>query len=140
MNNQFYTATFEDNGQDFLEWIIKDGVVIDCQPFQSWLWVGREVSTENGQVILSPQRRMTVASDIHGTSPIKHRVTAIRPTNSEYVRGYMNAVEGKPKDKRGCENYRFGWNVATRQSTRSQVGMGELIQDINAQLQGVVHD
>lgn len=140
MNNQFYTATFEDNGQDFLEWIIKDGVVIDCQPFQSWLWVGREVSTENGQVILNPQCRLTVASGIHGTSPIKHRVTDIRPTNSEYIKGYMDSAKGNPKDKRGGEDYRFGWNVAIRQSTRSQVGMGELIQDINAQLQGVAHD
>ena len=25
---------FVDNGQDFLEWIIKDGKVISCKPYQ----------------------------------------------------------------------------------------------------------
>jgi len=37
------TITFEDHGQDFLEWDIKDGVVIDCRPFQGWLWNGTKV-------------------------------------------------------------------------------------------------
>lgn len=32
--------TLEDNGQDFLEWYVKDGIVIDCQPFQGSAWVG----------------------------------------------------------------------------------------------------
>ena len=34
-------VTFKDEGQDFLEWYIKDGVVVDCQPFQGWLWKGK---------------------------------------------------------------------------------------------------
>jgi hypothetical protein len=37
------TVTFEDHGQDFLEWDIEDGVVVDCRPFQSWLWNGTKV-------------------------------------------------------------------------------------------------
>ena len=28
-------VTFEDQGQDFLEWDIEDGVVVDCRPFQA---------------------------------------------------------------------------------------------------------
>lgn len=31
--------TFEDHGQDFLEWMIDDkGKVVDCQPFQASIW------------------------------------------------------------------------------------------------------
>jgi len=37
------TVHFEDHGQDFLEWDIKDGVVVDCRPFQGWLWNGTKV-------------------------------------------------------------------------------------------------
>lgn len=33
----------EDHGQDFLRWDIEDGVVVDCQPFQGWLWIGTKV-------------------------------------------------------------------------------------------------
>jgi len=38
------TVFFEDDGQDFLEWDINDtGEVVDCRPFQSWLWIGTKV-------------------------------------------------------------------------------------------------
>lgn len=33
----------EDQGQDFLEWDIEDGIVVGCRPFQSWLWNGTKV-------------------------------------------------------------------------------------------------
>ena len=37
-----YKITFEDEGQDFLEWIIdEDGYVLDSQPFQRSVWVGK---------------------------------------------------------------------------------------------------
>lgn len=36
-------VTFEDKGQDFLTWYIRDGIVIDCQPHQGSVWVGRKV-------------------------------------------------------------------------------------------------
>ncbi len=37
------TVEFEDHGQDFLEWDIQDGVVVDCRPYQGWLWKGTKV-------------------------------------------------------------------------------------------------
>lgn len=40
------TVHIEDHGQDFLEWDIKDGVVVDCRPFQGWLWNGTKVHNE----------------------------------------------------------------------------------------------
>ena len=33
------TVTFKDQGQDFLEWDIENGVVVGCRPFQSRVWV-----------------------------------------------------------------------------------------------------
>ena len=33
-------VTFEDHHQDFLEWYIKDDVVVACEPFQDWMWNG----------------------------------------------------------------------------------------------------
>lgn len=38
------TITFEDHGQDFLEWDLDtNGKVIECRPFQASLWCGRLV-------------------------------------------------------------------------------------------------
>jgi hypothetical protein len=39
------TVTFEDHGQDFLTWHIKDRRVVGCEPSQAWLWVGVEITT-----------------------------------------------------------------------------------------------
>lgn len=41
------TIIFEDHGQDFLEWDIKDGIVVECRPFQGWLWNGTKVHNTN---------------------------------------------------------------------------------------------
>ena len=33
------TVFFVDDGQDFLQWDIDDeGKVVDCRPFQGWVW------------------------------------------------------------------------------------------------------
>lgn len=37
------TVTFKDEGQDFLEWDIENGVVVACRPFQEWLWKGTKI-------------------------------------------------------------------------------------------------
>ena len=43
------TVYLEDHGQDFLEWDIDDGVVVDCRPFQGWLWNGTIVHSTDIQ-------------------------------------------------------------------------------------------
>lgn len=35
--------SFADSGQDFTEWYVRDGIVIDCQPHQGRVWVGAQV-------------------------------------------------------------------------------------------------
>jgi len=37
------TVSFEDHGQDFLEWDIEGGKVVGCRPYQGWLWNGTKV-------------------------------------------------------------------------------------------------
>ena len=37
------TITFEDHGQDFLEWDIVNGIVTDCRPCQASVWIGVRV-------------------------------------------------------------------------------------------------
>jgi hypothetical protein len=41
------TVYLEDHGQDFLEWDIKDGAVVDSRPYQAWVWNGTIVHNEN---------------------------------------------------------------------------------------------
>jgi hypothetical protein len=42
--SEMRTITFEDQGQDFLEWDINDkGKVVDCRPFQNSVWNGTQV-------------------------------------------------------------------------------------------------
>lgn len=36
---------FADGGQDYTSWFVRDGVVIDCQPYQGRVWVGSLVLT-----------------------------------------------------------------------------------------------
>jgi len=43
------TVYLEDHGQDFLEWDIEDGMVVDCRPFQGWFWKGTKVHNTNIQ-------------------------------------------------------------------------------------------
>lgn len=37
------TVRFEDHGQDFLEWDIREGRVVNCRPFQKSIWCGLEI-------------------------------------------------------------------------------------------------
>lgn len=37
-------VTLEDRGQDFTDWYVREGVVIDCQPSQGRVWVGTKVT------------------------------------------------------------------------------------------------
>ena len=38
-------VTFNDEGQDFLEWDIDKGMVVACRPFQERVWKGTKVHT-----------------------------------------------------------------------------------------------
>lgn len=40
------TVTFQDHGQDFLEWDIDGGKVVGCRPFQASIWCGLEIHSK----------------------------------------------------------------------------------------------
>lgn len=46
------TITFEDHGQDFLEWDINEvGDILDCRPFQAHFWKQCMVANEDQLVV-----------------------------------------------------------------------------------------
>lgn len=40
--------TLADRGQDFTEWYVREGIVIDCQPHQGKVWVGTRLEYPEG--------------------------------------------------------------------------------------------
>lgn len=55
---------FEDQGQDFLWWDIKElDEVIDCGPFQTSVWVGCQLIIDNECGLLEGERPFLVNQD-----------------------------------------------------------------------------
>lgn len=109
--NNMQTIIFEDKGQDFTEWVINDGVVVDCQPCQAFVWVGKEVQV-NGDTAFIRQGDDAV--------PVNYRVVSIEDTNGDYLKGFQDAQNSK-KDQATYdqkEQYRFGFNVAVSFNNR----------------------
>lgn len=48
MSTTVQRITFVDSGQDFMEWYVRNGIVIDCQPHQGRHWVGTRVMYPHG--------------------------------------------------------------------------------------------
>jgi hypothetical protein len=100
------TINFEDKGQDFLEWVIEDDVVIDCQPHQFKIWQGKKVVIEGNNVSIENQDG--------SKTEIKYKVLTIADTSIDYAEGYRQGLTSN-KDNNSfhtCEQYRFGYLVA----------------------------
>lgn len=65
------TIAFADNGQDFLEWDVDDktGVVVDCRPFQGWVWIG---------CVVCNAKTIKVGDAVHVTMPNSERVITLK--------------------------------------------------------------
>lgn len=99
------TIKFEDKGQDFTEWVINDGVVVDCQPHQARVWVGKEVVVDGDTAFIRKG---------DDAVPVNYRVVSLEDTNGDYVQGFQDAQNSK-KDQKTYdqkEQYHFGFNVA----------------------------
>jgi hypothetical protein len=71
---------FEDNGQDFLRWLITDeGMVVDCQPFQAHVWTGTKVL--NHQIINPGAQLFVQLKDGHEIA-IRHLVERVEFTRA----------------------------------------------------------
>lgn len=77
-------VTFVDDGQDFLTWDIEYpegesiiGKVIDCQPFQDWVWVGTEVYQRDIKpgdelpIVLNPDTKPQPTMLIHAVESVE---------------------------------------------------------------------
>lgn len=83
------TITFEDRQQDFLQWDICNGVVIDCRPFQASLWVNcRLVEPMEALCVGHHPLIMPAAEDV-GPIRIKYPLEAV-------------TVQTTPADKIPC--------------------------------------
>ncbi|WP_309376038.1 hypothetical protein [Rhodoferax sp.] len=69
------TVTFQDHGQDFLEWDIKDMTVVGCRPFQAWVWVGKKVHT----MPTLPMQQIVIINEAGEPRPIRYPVVKIKP-------------------------------------------------------------
>jgi len=67
------TVHFEDKGQDFLEWDIEDGKVVDCRPFQGWLWNGTRVHNDH----ISPGSILDITPVTSGRTTLNYRVEKV---------------------------------------------------------------
>lgn len=68
------TVHFEDKGQDFLEWDIEDGVVVDCRPFQGWLWNGTKVHSTD----LKPGLLLDITPPSGGRTRLRYPVEEVK--------------------------------------------------------------
>lgn len=76
------TIALEDHGQDFLEWDIDDqGEVVDCRPFQGWVWNGTIVHNKDIRpgdilVITTPHNQKTAMT-------LGYRVESVREADAQ---------------------------------------------------------
>lgn len=68
------TVYLEDHGQDFLEWDIEDGMVVDCRPFQGWLWKGTKVHNTN----IQPGDILEITPPASGELTLNYPVESVR--------------------------------------------------------------
>lgn len=85
--------TLEDRGQDFTEWYVRDGIVIDCQPSQGRVWVGTKVTN---QATLGP----------HGVIEVILKISGM-PTTLNYAAKTVQTMT--PEAATEVEGYGRGW-------------------------------
>lgn len=98
------TIVFEDKGQDFSEWIIHNGFVVDCQPSQSFVWVGKEVKVVDDTAFIR---------DGENAVPMNYKVVSRTDTNPAYIDEFNDAQADKKNAERYIADlqYKYGFNV-----------------------------
>lgn len=83
---------FKDEGQDFLTWTVQDGTVVDCSPFQGWVWNGTKIIGD--PVVGKPPKIKTTKGE---ETTLKYKIVKIEevPDMAECVEcGYEVADPG----------------------------------------------
>lgn len=79
-----HKITLEDRGQDFTEWYIRDGIVIDCQPHQGKVWVGTHVQYPEGQLAVGSLIHIRPQASAKATT-LNYRIKSIQELTGEEV-------------------------------------------------------
>jgi len=76
-NNGAITVTFEDDGQDFLEWDLRDGIVFAVRPYQHRIWAGTIVLNQR----IEPGDKLIIKIPaMDRPCALAHRVASVRAT------------------------------------------------------------
>mgnify|MGYP000979857946 CR=1 FL=1 len=70
------TVTFEDRGQDFLEWDIDGDRVVDCRPFQADVWCRVTLLTTETEI--EHGTRITFKNPYGDVLTLNYPVTGLR--------------------------------------------------------------
>lgn len=102
--------TLADRGQDFLEWYVRDGIVIDCRPHQGSTWVGTKLVLDEGNP-LAPGSTIYMHLPATGkTTNLNYPVESIEtlsPAEAEQVVGYAHKwaeMKGVTPESLGLNN------------------------------------
>ncbi|MEE2025054.1 hypothetical protein [Alkalimonas mucilaginosa] len=104
---KYQTIQFVDKGQDFTEWVIRDGIVVDCQPFQFTVWVGGEAIVHSDMAFYKPKHKTNFF-------PMKHKVLSAVSTDPDYIQGFEDGLNGKDEADQEIttDQYTFGYRAA----------------------------
>jgi len=76
------TVVFVDDGQDFLEWDIDgEGKVVDCRPFQGWVWNGTIVHNKD----IKPGDHLDITLPRGTRTKLNHAVEKVIPIETVEV-------------------------------------------------------
>ncbi len=84
-------VTFEDNGQDFLTWLISPyGLILECKPFQASIWCKHTVITK----VFTPGKHLVTSLDGE-TLTIKHKIAKVEkvPATPKTLAVFAGTVE-----------------------------------------------
>jgi len=69
------TVFFVDEGQDFLQWDIdNEGKVVDCRPFQGWVWIGTKVHNKD----IKPGDHLDITTPRGTRTTLNHAVEKVQ--------------------------------------------------------------
>lgn len=124
---EFKTFRFEDQGQDFYEFVTVDGLIVDCQPHQANVWCGMRGSvlpfTDQFIIVFDryskPENFNTL--DYFGKSSTLNYSAEVAVTPLDYQKGFLSFLAGDPAPAKGevSEQFEFGYNTASWNTERS---------------------
>lgn len=125
---EFKTFRFEDQGQDFYEFVTVDGLIVDCQPHQANVWCGMRGSvlpfTDQFIIVFdrySKPEEFSTLGYFEKSSTLNY-AAEVDVTPLDYQKGFLSFLSGNPAPEIGEESEQFvmGYNVASWNANRNE--------------------